>query len=64
MMTFRDMTYCSSDCATYTCERNKQAEAKDRKHLTALAFLPSAWANFSKYCGQYQPIKQEEPENQ
>ena len=59
MMVFRDMTYCAADCATYTCERNKASEAKDREHLKALAFLPSAWADFSEHCGEFQPINPE-----
>ena len=57
MICFRDMTYCTANCATVSCHRHKVNEAKDRKWSgSKLDFLPTAWSDFSNGCPEYKPV--------
>ena len=53
MITFRDTTYCSSDCLNTSCERNELNEKRDRERLPSLDEVPTAWCDFSHDCPDY-----------
>ena len=53
MITFRDTTYCASDCTNQDCPRHKSQEMKDRERLPGLAEIPTAWCEFSHDCPDY-----------
>jgi len=59
MICFRDMTYCSADCETFTCFRNRKQHDADRERLKTLECLPTALADLSGNCGLYKPAQQQ-----
>jgi len=50
MITYRDMTFCKSDCIDSKCPRFLSEEEKRS------AKLPIAWSDFSKSCPDYTKI--------
>ncbi len=57
MITFRDTTYCASNCTNQDCQSHKSQEMKDRERLPQLAEIPTAWANFAFDCPDYKAPK-------
>ena len=55
-MTFRDMTFCHSDCGNTACWRHFGDDDREaaRKWWGGDDYLV-AWANFSTNCTEYQP---------
>ena len=54
MITFRDTTYCASNCTNQDCPRHKSQVSKDRERLPHLAEIPTAGGNFEIDCPDYQ----------
>lgn len=58
MICYRDMTFCSSDCQSYKCERMlSNSQAKEAERFS----LPICFSDFSKDCKDYEP-KDQNPE--
>ena len=52
MITFRDKTFCYSDCVNTKCLRHKSYIPED-------ADLPVSWADLSLECPDYKPPKEQ-----
>lgn len=50
---YMDMTFCSANCATWSCERNKANVG------TAPEWLQVKWDDLSDTCKIYEPIDKE-----
>ena len=53
-MTYMDMTFCSANCATWSCDRNKSNVGENVPE-----WMRVSWADFSGQCKIYEPIDKE-----
>lgn len=59
MLCYRDMTFCSADCATKNCPRQFTDKERERSKLwwgDGPGEVPVAFSDFSEHCEMYQPI--------
>ena len=53
MICYRDMTFCSTDCANLECPRNFTEEEEALATLWGGINAPVAFSDFSESCGKY-----------